>query len=164
MRKFTIALFVTALAVPASAQDSNWAYFEGENGLLQAGVQAADGSQLLLKCDEAGEGTVYAAIYHPKQVAPPGPRPPMRPVHFRFDGSPPEEARWRYYPQTIVGLNSRREKKLVPFLTDLADASHLEVRVEPEDATDFSIEFQVAGTREAATRVFESCEDTNPLG
>jgi hypothetical protein len=162
---------VTALAMigtAASAQDaapqSVWAYFEGENGLLQAGVQTAEGQQLILKCEQRGDGTVAAVIYSPDRLKAPGVRPQPRPIRMRFDGGSSEIVTWPYFEQTAMALNTRREQQLPPFLVDLADANVLEVMLDPVDGGPIEINFQVAGARDAIARVYESCADgNNPL-
>jgi hypothetical protein len=157
-------LAMAALASAAYAQPSAWAYFEGEGGLMQAGVQNEDGAQLIFKCDEAGANTVYAAIFSPTRLRPPGDRPQVRPLYVRFDGGTREDVTWRYYDQTVVALNTRRDSTLPPFLADLADATRLEVELQPVDGSPIQYEFYVAGAREAVNRIYESCRDTaNPL-
>src|SRR5690606_41556146 len=56
MRYLIIGLGAVAIAAGASAQNagSNWAYFEPEDGPMQAGVVNAKGEQLILKCDKPG--------------------------------------------------------------------------------------------------------------
>ncbi len=164
MRLAMLAMGAAALATAAHAQDSAWAYFEGEGGLLQAGVQAAGGEQLILKCDETGDGEVFAVIFTPTRLKPPSARPQPRDVRMRFDGGRVEEDSWRYYEQTVMALNTRRERQLPPFLINLADANDLEVVLDPVDGSVIEINFQVTGARDAIGRVYESCQDDkNPL-
>lgn len=156
------------IGIPALAQDtapeSAWAYFEGEGGLMQAGVQSADGAQLIFKCDEAGANTVYAAIFSPSRLRPPSSRPQVRPLALRFDDGPRDTFTWRYYDQTVVALNTRRDNTLPPFVADLVNATHLEVQLHPIDGSPFEIDFTVTGARDAINRIFESCGDSaNPL-
>jgi hypothetical protein len=151
-------------AAPPAAPQSAWAYFEGANGLMQAGVQNAEGAQLIFKCDESGANTVYAAIFSPSRLRPPGPRPTVRPLSLRFDDGPRDTFTWRYYDQTVVAMNTRRDTTLPPFLADLVTATHLEVELQPVDGSPFQLEFDVAGAREAVERIFTSCGDNaNPL-
>ena len=159
---------LAGVAMTAQAQQSAWGYFEAEQEtdgvrLLQAGVVGQDGAQLILKCDEPGENTVLTAIAVPEQIAPPQSRPSLRPVKLQFDDGPVEQVQWRYYPNSVVALNTRRERTLEPFITDLADAQNLEVTLEPVDGVPLELEFNVTGARDAITRVFERCGDVNPL-
>jgi hypothetical protein len=155
------AITVTAgLATTAAAQDSVWGYFE-ENGLLQAGVQNADGRQLILKCNETGDRKVFARVYSPVAIAPPGLRPVARDVVLRFDDRAPETRRWNYEQFTAEAIHTTRIRELPNFVTQLADASTLRVRVDPVDGTPQNIDFTVTGAREAIRRVLESCQDSS---
>lgn len=167
MQKHLIAASaaIVLAAGAAHAQSSQWAYFEGEGGLLQAGVQGAGGEQLILKCDETGDGEVFAVIFTPTRLKPPSSRPQTRDVRLRYDGGSPQEDSWRYYEQTAMALNSRRERRLPEFLRPLADADALEVLLYPVDGNVIEVNFTVTGAREAINRVFESCQDSdNPIG
>jgi hypothetical protein len=151
-------------SVPQSAPQSVWAYFEGEGGLMQAGVQNAQGAQLIFKCDEAGDNTVYAVVFSPTRLRPPGPRPQVRPLTLRFDDGARDTFTWRYYDQTVVALNTRRDSTLPPFVAELVNATRLEVGLQPVDGSPFQLNFTVTGAREAIDRVFASCGDSaNPL-
>lgn len=156
---FLPGLALAALAGPAAAQDSSWAYFEPDGAPIQAGVQSANGGQLILKCDETGSNSVFAVIFSPTRLRPATDRPQVRSLWLRYDGGNREEVRWRYYDQTVTALNTRRDNNLEPFLRDLVDASELEVRLEPTDGAPVELNFQVAGSRDAINRVFESCGD-----
>lgn len=166
MHKLLIGMGVAvAMAGTAQAQNSSWAYFEGEGGLLQAGVQGAGGEQLILKCDERGDGEVFAVIFTPTRLKPPSSRPQPRDVRMRFDEGSPFVDSWRYYEQTVMALNTRRERQLPEFLIELADANELEVVLDPVDGSPVEVNFTVTGAREAVARVYESCGDgSNPLG
>ncbi len=157
-------LGLLAMAGGVQAQGSQWAYFQGENGLLQAGVQAAGGEQLILKCDERGDGEVFAVIFSPTRLKPPSSRPQPRPVRMRFDGGRVIEDSWRHYEQTAMALNTRRDRTLPPFLNNLVDANDLQVFLDPVDGTRIEVNFHVSGAREAIARVYASCEDgDNPV-
>jgi len=145
----------------AQAQSSAWGYFVPESGPIQAGVQSPEGGQLILKCDEPGKGEVFAVIVSPEQLRPASNRPQVRPLWLKFDDGSRDEDGWRHYENSVTALNTRRDRTLVQFLRDLADASTLEVRLEPSDGNPVLLNFQVAGAREAIARVFESCEDEN---
>ncbi len=159
----TAAALAALLALPAQAQDSSWAYFGGDGAPLQAGVQGPEGGQLILKCDEPGANEVFAVIFSPTRLRPSTTRPQVRSLFLRFDEGNRIEVRWRYYEQTVLALNTRRDRNLEPFLRDLVDAENLEVRLDPADGTPFELNFHVAGAREAIDRVFSSCEDDNVL-
>lgn len=165
-----VAMLAGAGAGPlsAQAQDSDWAYFEADEEtdgvrLMQAGVQTANGSQLILKCDEPGQGTVVAAIFVPENLAPPSQRPPARTIRMRFDDGAVKEDAWRYYPQTAMASNTRRDRQLPRFIADLADAKTLYVTLDPVDGTRVEVTFQTRGAREAIGRIYDRCKDTNPL-
>jgi len=169
MTRFLVsAIALTAMAGGAKAQDaaadSAWAYFEPEGGLMQAGVQSANGGQLILKCDEAGEDKVFAVIFSPSRLRPPSDTPQVRSVWLRYDDGPREEVRWRYYDQTVLALNTRRDNNLAQFLNDLVAANNVEIRLDPTDGAPVELNFPVAGARDAIARVFESCGDTNIVG
>src|SRR6188768_1281897 len=86
MRYLMIA--VALVAAPAAAQDqaSRWQYFEPSGGMLQAGVVNAKGAQLILKCDKAGKGQVYAVVVTPDKLVPPSNQPFVtRALELRFD-------------------------------------------------------------------------------
>jgi hypothetical protein len=150
-----------AMASGAQAQESSWAYFEPEGAPMQAGLQSANGGQLILKCDETGEDKVFAVIFSPSRLRPPSNQPQVRALWLRYDDGPREEVRWRYYDQTVLALNTRRDSNLGPFLNDLVDATNLEIRLDATDGAPVELNFAVAGAREAIARVFESCRDTN---
>ena len=154
---------IAALAAPSqsSAQSSAWAYFEPDGAPLQAGVQSADGGQLILKCDETGEGEVFAVVVSPSRLRPSTNRPQVRSLWIRFDDGPRKEERWRYYEQSVTALNTSRDQTLVDFLNGMADANMVEIRLEPADGPPFEVNFQINGARDAIARVFESCEDEN---
>lgn len=175
MRKFTMAGCAMGLAAGAAAgsafaqEGSDWAYFEADTEtrgvrLMQAGVQTANGSQLILKCDEPGQGTVVAAVFVPESIAPPSQRTPARPIRFRFDEGPVKEDAWRYYPQTAMAANTKRDRQLPRFIADLADAKKLKVTLDPTDGAPIEVTFAVNGAREAIGRIYDRCQDTNPLG
>ena len=157
----TALAFAGLAGTAAHAQDSAWAFFEGEGGLLQAGVQAADGEQLILKCDETGEGEVFAVIFTPSRLKPPSSRPQPRDIRLRYDGGSPDVDSWRYYEQTAMALNTRRERQLRDFLRPLADADSLEVILYPVDGSPIEVTFAVTGARDAIGMVYESCEDND---
>src|SRR5690606_15632833 len=165
MRYWMIA--AALVAVPAAAQDqaSAWQYYEPEGGTLQAGVVNARGAQLILKCDKPGKGEVFAVVVTPEKQVPPSNQPFVtRALELRFDAGAPVEDRWRYYENSVVAIDQKPTIALTRFLNGLADAAKVRVRTNPERARYVEAEFDVSGARDAITRVYESCRDTNPLG
>lgn len=154
---------LAVFAVQARAQDSAWGYFEAEGQPLQAGVVTADGGQLILKCDKQGRNSVFAVVVSPRRLRPASDGPQVRSIWLTYDGGPRREDRWRYNETTVLALNTSRDRTLVQFLRDLADAQNLQMRLEPTDGLPFNLEFRVAGAREAIGRVFESCKDQTVL-
>ncbi|WAT16684.1 hypothetical protein OZN62_06935 [Aurantiacibacter sp. MUD11] len=158
--KLIAGIAIAACAGVAQAQGaSQWGYFEADGQPLQAGVVSPDGGQLILKCDDTGEGSVFAVIVSPQRLRPSTTRPQVRALWLQFDGGNREEVRWRYYETSVTALNTRRDQTLEPFLRDMVEADQLTVRFDPADSQPFSINFTVTGAREAIDRVFESCED-----
>lgn len=158
------ATAVVAVAGAAQAQrGSAWGYFETDGAPLQAGLTSPEGGQLILKCDETGDNSVFAVIVSPQELRPSTTRPQVRSLWLQFDGGNREEVRWRYYESSVMALNTRRDRNLMPFLEQMVDAENLEIRFDPEDTQPFNITFNVSGAREAIERVFESCEDTSGL-
>lgn len=179
MRECRMGLMATAVSVmlisgaalaqaQSGTQDSDWAYFEAEEEtdgvrLMQAGVQTANGSQLILKCDKPGAGKVVAAIFVPEGIAPPSQRVPARPIRLQFDEGAVKEDAWRYYPQTAIASNTTRDRQLPRFIADLADAKKLDVILDPVDGAPIEVTFRVNGARDAIGRIYERCKDNNPL-
>ncbi len=166
MHKLVIGLgAATALAAGAAqAQGSAWGYFEGENGLLQAGVGNAEGQQIIIKCDESGDNKVFAAIHSPTSLAGVRQRPPARDVKLQFDGGRIVDTRFRYHPNTAIALNNRRESVLSDLLGPMVDANEVTIWLDPEDGSEIRMSFTVTGARDAINRVFESCSDSaNPI-
>jgi len=158
------ALAVVLVADSANAQDSAWAYFESD-GLMQAGTVTAAGDQLIIKCDERGDGKVAAVFFSTRPLKQPGARPIPRDIRLRFDNGAPRTVVWPYYEQTAIAMNTRRERQLPEFLGWLADANALQAQFDPVDGGPITLEFAVSGAREAVARVYEACGDsTNPLG
>lgn len=165
MRKtFVAGAALLACASVTQAQGTSaWGYFEAEGAPLQAGLVSPDGGQLILKCDEPGEGSVFAVIVAPQRLRPSTNRPQVRALWLQFDGGNREEVRWRYYEQSVMALNTSRDRNLEPFLRELVDADTLNVRFDPADGQPFSINFTVSGARDAIDRVFASCGDESVL-
>jgi hypothetical protein len=171
MRKWNrYAMLAAGLAaVPASAQAPSttpWLYQQdaSTNNRVLAFVQASDGTQFILKCDEPGKRNVYGMISADSKLGRPGPQPITRTITYRFDGGRPNKDNWRYYETTAVAFNTSRERQLPKLLELMKDAKQMEVRLEPIDGTPLTTSFEIAGTADAVARVYESCEDdSNPL-
>jgi len=167
MRYSILAVALVAASATAQVQPSPWSYFQDEvqtKGLLMAFVEAADGTQFILKCDKSGKRSVYAMVTSPKKLGRPGPIPASRTVTYRFDGGPPEDGAWRYYEQYAVALHTTRDRALVKLLERFGDAKQMELRLEPLNGAPITVLFEIAGAQDAIARVFESCEDENPVG
>ncbi|MBO9517121.1 MAG: hypothetical protein J7493_03550 [Porphyrobacter sp.] len=164
MRYLVAGAAIVALAsVGAQAQNSAWGFFEGGDGSVGAGVQSADGSQLILKCDKPGKGTVYAAIIAKEKLVPPNnTRFQMRPIELRFDTGATVEERYRFYEQMATAVNQTTEKTLPRLLAGLSNAQTLSVRMNPERARWVETSFNVTGAKDAITQIFQKCQDEIP--
>lgn len=152
-------------AARAQDEEGSWGYFEEANGAMTAGLQTADGRQLMLKCNAPGDRSVFAVIYTPAPLGAPSTRASVREITLQFDNGPPTSSRWRYFQFSAEAVNTRRDQELLPFIRQLADSRNLKVRLRPVDGAPQSLEFDVTGARQAINRVYESCRDsTNPLG
>ena len=163
--RYLIAGLATLAAAPLAAQEpaSAWGFFEAGEGSSGVGVQSADGSQLMLKCDKPGANEVYAVVATRENLVPPTQTFVMRPVAVRFDSGTPFDDRWRFYDHSAVAINKASERSLTRFLADLDDARKLEIRLEPGGRTPpVTLTFDVAGAKEAIAQVYESCKDTIP--
>jgi hypothetical protein len=160
---------MAASATVAFGQTPEWQFYQDDkatSGLVQAFVQSADGTQLILKCDKTGKGQVYAIIVSQEDLAPPFSRDIVRRLDLRFDDGPAKEDRWRYRDKTAKALDKPGERTLSRFLEQLADAKRLWVNMYPSDtqANPIQTDFDVHGARDAVGQVYTSCKDTNPLG
>ena len=164
MRYWMIGIALATVAAAASAQDagSKWAYFEPEGQPMQAGVQNAQGAQLILKCDKPGKKSVYAVVVTPERLVPPSRAPFVLPTEVRFDENAPQEDRWTFYDNSAVALNSRGLMSLTRFMDGLPTASKVRLRMYVERGRNIEVSFDVAGAREAIARVYESCKDDVP--
>jgi hypothetical protein len=165
MRYFVIGAALAVVSSAALAQDSVWGTFEGAEGTTGAGVQAANGAQLLFKCDKPGKGEVYGIVVTAEPLVPPNnTRFQMRPTELRFDDGAPLEDRWRFYESSASAVNQRTENQVVRLVNGIADANTFRIRMNPERARWVEATFQVTGAREAIGQVYTSCQDDNPLG
>jgi hypothetical protein len=164
LSKWVIGIGVAAVAASASAQDAatKWAYFEPEGAPMQAGVQNAQGAQLILKCDKPGKKSVYAVVVTPERLVPPARDPFVLPTEVRFDENAPQEDRWRFYDNSAVAIDMRDQQALTRFMRGLPSASTLRLRMYVERGRTIEVSFEVAGAPDAISRVYESCQDDVP--
>ena len=166
MNYLAIGVALMAVSAAATAQDSAWGYFEGENGVLGAGVQAADGSQLILKCDKPGKREVFATVVARSNLVAPLPDDKFEshPVRLRMDENAPWDDNWRFNDRFAMAVDQGNERSLTRLLEKLDDASKVQVQLKPLKRSPTVIDFDVAGAHEAIGRVYESCKDDNPVG
>ncbi len=159
-----IGLGLAAIAATASAQNagSKWAYFEQEGQPMQAGVQNAQGAQLILKCDKPGKRSVYVVMVNPEPLVPPARDAYILPTEVRFDESAPQEDRWRFIGNSAMAMNARGQLALDRFMDGLPTASKLRLRMYVERGRTIEVSFDVAGAQDAINRVYESCRDDVP--
>ena len=164
MRYAIMGVSLAALAATASAQGPApvWQYFEPEGAPIQAGVIAADGSQLILKCDKPGKRSVYAVMVSKERLVPPSSAPFVLDTEVRFDEAAPLEDRWRFYDNSAVAINQGRSTALTRFLRGLSTASKLRLRMNVERGRYVERSFDVGGAQDAITRVYASCQDELP--
>jgi hypothetical protein len=170
MRHSLAAVAVAALSTAALAQEqpaaqapqSAWQNFE-QGEMKGAVLQAADGSQLVIKCDKPGRREVYAMIVSPeKKLAAPSSRPVSRPIRFMFDDKSPSTENWRFYEQYTTALGKTSDRALPRFIVDLRKASKLRMILNTGIGPDVEMEFDVTGAGDAVTHVYEACNDREP--
>jgi len=166
MRIGVLGLAVAALSSAVVAQEQgDWAYFTGDDGLVQAGVQSADGWQFILKCDKPGKGSVYAVVVTTKPLVVTGSKSyQTRPAIISADGGAPDSQVWRYVDQFAMAVDYQHDRNLTRTLQELDGKSKFDIELQPDLMTHVRSSFNIKGTRDAAARVFQSCKDTNPLG
>lgn len=163
MRYLMFGIALAALSTAATAEDSAWGFF---NGGMGAGVQAADGSQLLIKCDMPGKDSVYAVISAKESLAPPLPasRFESDPVTLRMDQNAPWTDNWRFNGNFALAVDKGNTRSLQRLLDKLQNATKFSFQSkQPKDQNIFSTSFNVTGTKDAVSRVFAACKDDNPL-
>jgi hypothetical protein len=166
MRYYLLAAGLLAAATAAEAQTSPWNFVQNDagGGSLMAFVQAADGNQLVFKCDKPGKRSVYAMFSSDLKLGKPGPIPSQRTTSYRFDNGPTTKDEWRYYERIAVALHTARDNALPKLLQDFGTAKQLELKLEPLEDAPFTSTFDISGAPEALARVYESCkDDTSPL-
>ena len=171
MRHALAAVLAVAISTAAVAQDqpaaqapaSAWQNFEQESGVTGTLLRAADGSQLIIKCDKPGRREVHAMILSgDKRLAVPNDRPISRPIRFQFDNKSPSTENWRFYEKRAEALGKTGDRALARFISDLRGASTLRLRLETGIGPDVEMSFDVAGAREAVAHVYEVCRDSAP--
>lgn len=164
MRYLWLAGGLAALSVAAQAQESSWGVFDGEKGAGGAGVAAADGSQLMIKCDKTGKGQVHAMIYSTTRLMAPTSSFERRDVRVRFDADTPIDARWRFFNNTAMAVDQQNERSMSQFIAGLKDAEKVEFRLDAREAPPVTLTFDVHGAADAIALVYEKCKDTVPGG
>lgn len=164
MRHLAMGLAVlAALPVAAQAANSAWGTFAA-GGSAGVGVVGSEGAQLMIKCDKAGEKSVYAIVTTRGTLVPPSERPVLHPVKIRFDGKPPVDDRWRFVGNTAAAVNAGNEASLTRFLGGLNNAESLELEfyADPARRTPTTVKFGVAGAKDAIAQAFSTCHDHQP--
>ena len=165
MRSLALGISLAALAAAASAQEpaATWEFFEQDGGRNGALVKAADGSQLVLKCDKPGRREVHAIVLAPaEKLAVPNDRPISRPITFRFDGGAPKTESWGFYEHHAIAQGKTSDRALARFIAGLRGTSNVTLRLDTGIGPDADLEFNVAGAEEAISRVYEACKDNKP--
>jgi hypothetical protein len=166
MRYWVLGVAAAALSVSATAQNSAWGFFGGPGMASGAGVQAADGSQLLIKCDKPGKKQVFAVVVATLNIAAPLPnnKYESQPVTLRMDEDAAWDDNWRFNDKFAMAVDQGNTRSLTRLLEQLADAKTVEVHLKPVAKSPYNTSFNVAGAREAINKVYSDCGDTNPLG
>jgi hypothetical protein len=163
--RFSIITISALLAAPAAAQapQSAWGFFEA-NGGAGVGVQAQDGTQLMLKCDKPGPTSVYAVVATKEKMVPPAQRPVMREVRVRFDTKSPFDDHWRFFENTAMAVNKGNERSLSHLLNQMPESQALELLLyfDPKSRVPMTVKFNIGGAKAAIDQVFASCKDTIP--
>lgn len=166
MRKVLAAAVLAAMGTAAPAQTPTWQYYEEPGTPLQAFVVSSDGLQLILKCDKPGKGKVMAFLVTKSPIAPPltDGRYESREVRVRVDQQAPYDDNWRFNDRFAMAVNQHSQRSLSRLLEKMADGQAVEVMLKPFKQAPIQTTFAIAGTREAAAKVYEACKDQNPLG
>lgn len=166
MHKVVLAAAVAALPAAALAQEeqSDWAYFEPDDGPIQAGVVNADGFQLILKCDKPGKASVFAVLVSPSNLAAPmsDDKYESSEVSMRMDENAAWTDNWRLNGNFALAVDKGTTRSLTRLLEKLEDADQFEIRLRPRRKSVIFARFDTTGTRQAMERVYQSCEDTIP--
>jgi phosphoribosylformylglycinamidine (FGAM) synthase-like amidotransferase family enzyme len=167
MRIWFYGIVLAALSASAGAQDSAWGYFDAGAGPASgAGVQAKDGSQLLIKCEKPGKHEVYVVIAATSNLAAPLPenRFESRAVTLRMDSNAPWDDNWRFNDKFAMAVDKGNDRSLTRLLAKLDGAKALQVQLRPFKAAPVLIDFNVSGSHDTIARVYQACQDDNPVG
>jgi hypothetical protein len=167
MRYWMFGVAVAALSAgAATAQDSAWGFFGGAGQASGAGVQASDGSQLLIKCDKPGKHQVFAVVVATLNIAAPLPsnKYESQPVTLRMDEGAAWDDNWRFNDKFAMAVDQGNTRSLTRLLEKLAAAKTVEVHLKPVAKSPYNTSFNVAGAKEAIAKVYSDCGDVNPLG
>ena len=165
MRYLILGATLAAISAGATAQQSAWGYFDAGAGPTSgAGVQAADGSQLMIKCETPGKHEVYVVIAARSNLAAPLPenRFESRTVTLRMDSAAPWDDNWRFNDKFAMAVDKGNDRSLTRLLAKLDGAKSLQVQLRPFKAAPVLIDFNVTGSHDAIAKVYESCKDDNP--
>ena len=164
MKRLAMGAALAACSAGVLAQESSWAYFEPEGAPIQAGVVAADGSQLILKCDKPGKRSVYAVVATNTSLVPPltDDKYESHPVTLRMDENAPWEDNWRFNDRFAMAVDKGNTRALTRLLEKLRTADKVELRFKPNNGLQTIVNFGTTGAQDAIARVYASCKDTVP--
>ena len=130
-----------------------------------AGVQASDGSQLLIKCDKPGKHSVFGVVVATTNLAAPLPatKYESQPVTVRIDAAAPWDENWRFNDKFAMAVDQGNVRSLTHLLGKLATAKTLQIQLKPLNHSIYTTSFNVAGAKAAIDKVYADCGDTNPL-
>ncbi|MXO59464.1 hypothetical protein GRI89_07905 [Altererythrobacter salegens] len=167
MRRVIVAAALATIPFGALAQDTagDWGYFQPDGGTMQAGVVAADGSQLILKCDKPGQHKVFAVLVSTSNLAAPmsDDNYESTEVTLRMDENAPWTDNWRLNGNFAMAVDQGTTRSLTRLLEKLDKAEKFEIRLRPRRKSVIVVNFNTKGTRAAMERVYESCQDTVPF-
>jgi phosphoribosylformylglycinamidine (FGAM) synthase-like amidotransferase family enzyme len=170
MKTIIMGAMLAAGSAAAMAQDApaetRWGFYEPEGGTMQAGVVAADGAQMILKCDKPGKRSVYAVIATNTNLARalPDDRFESFPVTVRLDEESPWEDNWRFNDKFAMAVDKGNTRSLTRLLEKLHKADKIELRFKPNNGKQTIVEFETTGAQDAIERVYASCKDEIPYG
>jgi len=166
MRYWILGAALAAVSMAATGQSSAWGFFGGAGMASGAGVQASDGSQLLIKCDKPGKHNVFAVVVATTNQAAPLPanKYESQPVTLRMDEGAAWDDNWRFNDKFAMAVDQGNTRSLTRLLQKLADAKTVEVQLKPAAHAIYNTTFNVAGAKDAIAKVYSDCGDTNPLG
>ena len=166
MRYWVLGVALAALSAAAGAQNSAWGFFGSPGQASGAGVQAADGSQLLIKCDKPGKRRVFAVVVATTNLARPLPNDQFEsfPVTLRMDDKAAWDDNWRFNDKFAMAVDKGNDRSLTRLLAKLDGATALQVQLRPFKAAPVLINFKVAGAHDAIAKVYEACQDDSPVG